>query len=176
MRDERPRFRMLGRLAAGTVAVVLFGTAMTGCARWPGPYLAGGHLEDNPFDQAISSGMWSTASDGARQRLLARYPVGSPVIEIRRYLESIGASCERARGGPFVCKYSQHGFVGYRGIIGDERREYWHFDFTVRIRPSNGPIAKLAVCSAYTKEVERGPMIFGSRHNKPRRSSFKPCV
>ena len=158
------------------VALVVLSSAMTGCVRWPGPYLATGHLKDNPFDQTISSGSWATAAKGARQRLLALYPIGSSSHELRRYLKSIGASCDRTSGASVVCQYSQYGFIGTRGIIGDDRRTYAYFDFTVRIRPSEGPIGNLTVCNTYTKEVEPAPTLFAGRHNRLRKSKFKPCV
>jgi hypothetical protein len=162
--------------AARLVIVGIFASAMTGCVRWPGPYLATGHLKDNPFDQTISSGSWATAAKGARQRLLALYPIGSSSDELRRYLKSIGASCDRTPGASVVCQYSQYGFIGTRGIIGDDRRTYAYFDFTVRIRPNEGPIGNLTVCNTYTKEVEPDPTLFAGRHNRLRKSKFKPCV
>jgi hypothetical protein len=161
--------------AARIVAAGLLGSAITACTGWPGPYESAAHLKDDPFDRAVMSSDWSKVAAIARQRLVARYPIGSSVVEARRYLESIGAICERGLDGSIVCRYSQYGFLGNRGVFGDEWQSYLYFDFTTKIQPSDGPITKLAVCSAQPKEVERGPMLLSDRHNRSRQSKFKPC-
>jgi len=162
-------------IAARIIEAALLGSLTTGCTGWPGLYGSGAHLKGNPFDQAISLLIERETAMEARKRLLKRFPIGRPTAELRRYLETIGASCGSGPGSPVVCRYSQYLLVGKRGIIGDERREYIHHDFTIRMWPSQGPIAKLTVCETLSVEVERGPMIL-SNHPKPRESKFKPCV
>jgi hypothetical protein len=173
---EHPDGRSIARSAVGVVAGALIGSMMTACTGWPGPYESGAHLKDNPFDRAVMSSDWSKVAAIARQRLLARHPIGSPVVEAHRYLESIGAICQRDLNGSILCRYSQYGFFGNRGVFGDEWRSYRYFDFTTKIQPGDGPITELAVCSAQTKEVERGAMMFGDRHSRSRRGKFKPCT
>jgi len=176
MSVECLRRRSIGGSAANVMSAALLAAAMSGCTGWPGPYMSGAHLKDNPFDRAVMSSDWSKVAAIARRRLLARYPIGSPASEARRYLESIGANCELGKVGTIACRYSQYGFGANRGVFGDEWRSYWYFDFTTKIHPRDGSIAKLAVCSAQTKEVERGPMLLGDRHARSRNGTFKPCA
>jgi len=170
MRDERLCHHAIGRTAAGIIAAVLLGAAMTGCTIWPGP---GKYLKDNPFDQALAT-YWRQAVDVATERLLKRFPIGSPTTDLRRYLESIGSTCERKLGGPLVCRYSQFVLFRQLGIFGDEWREYNYHDFTTRVWPGQGPVARVIVCEFGVREVQRGPMIVGKRSYR-RKSEFKPC-
>jgi len=172
----RLRHELVARNAAWIVAAVILASATAGCARWPGLWYGSlAHLKDNPFDQSIRSGQWSQLPKIARERLLKRFPAGSRVEDLRRYLEAIGSSCERAPKGPVVCQYSQFGFLARRGYIGDEWREYAYYDFTTRIWQVRGTTADVKICYSATIERQGGPMITG-RHSYVRKSKFKPCV
>ena len=176
LRDGSSRaVRPLRRSAAITAAVLLAAT-MTACTGWPGPYGSVRHInKDNPFDRAVATFDDAKMAAVGRGGLLKLFPIGSPTAELRRYLQSIGASCESGSGSPGICQYSQYYIWGHRGIIGDERRVYAYNDFTIRYWPGRGPIAKLTVCSTHSNEVQRGPMLLSSSP-KPRESEFKPCI
>jgi hypothetical protein len=146
---------------------------MMGCTLWPGPSL---HLKDNPFDQALrDSGLVDSVPGFAREQLLKRFPIGSPTAGLRQYLESIGAACERKSVGPIVCRYSSYVLFRQQGVLGDEWRRFMYYDFTTRVWPGQGPIAKLTVCDAGVSEVQRGPGLIGD-HPYERKSEFIPCV
>lgn len=163
-------------IAARIIAAALLGSLTTGCTGWPGLYGSVSHInQDNPFDQAVATFSEPDMAAVARRRLLKRFPVGSPATELRRYLQSIGASCESGPGIPLVCRYSQYDIWGHRGIIGDVRRVYSYHDVTARIWPGRGPIAKLTVCATHSSEVQLDPMLL-SRRPKLRKSNFKPCI
>ena len=165
------------RLLAAIAAAALLGSLMTACTGWPGPYGSVRHFnKDNPFDRAVATFSESDMVAVARRGLLNRFPIGTPTAELRRYLRSIGGSCERKSGGPLVCMYSQYFLLANRGIVGDEWREYRYHDFTIRVWPDQGPIARLTVCDAIVRETERGPMLLGNPHDRSRESAFKPCV
>lgn len=128
------------------------------------------------FDRAVATFSESDMVAVARLGLLNRFPIGTPTAELRRYLRSIGGSCESKSGGPLICMYSQYFLWANRGIVGDEWREYRYHDFTIRVWPDRGPIARLTVCDAIVRETERGPMLLGNPHDRSRESAFKPCV
>jgi len=152
---------------------VIVASAMSGCTLWPGP---SPHLKDNPFDYALrQSGLIDSVSGHAREQLLKRFPFGSPTSELRRYLETIGAKCERRSGGPMVCRYSSYILFRQLGMLGDEWPTFMYRDFTTRVWPSQGPIAKLTVCDAGVSEVQRGPGLVGD-HPYERKSEFIPCA
>lgn len=162
------------RIAARFLLLAAIGLTITACTGWPGPYGSVRHVKGNLMDRAVATFDESDMAAVARRGLLKRFPIGSTTADLRRYLRSIGGSCESGPGGPVVCEYSQYYIWGHRGIIGDERREYRYHDFTIRVWPGRGPIAKLTVCDTPSSEVDLGPMILSGRH-KPRESKFKPC-
>jgi hypothetical protein len=107
----------------------------------------------NPFDYALRTFQWSAIVDIARNRLLKRYPIGTPTADLRGYLESVGASCTRKADGPLECRYSQYVLYGNRGIIGDEWRFDDHYDFTTRLWPGRGPVTELTMCNAMATTI-----------------------
>jgi hypothetical protein len=175
IRIARHQSQTVGSSATRIMSVAALGLALTGCAGWPGPYASGRHLSDNPFDDAIeSTGDHAAVAKEARRRLLLRFPTGSPTGKVRRYLESIGASCTNTTTGPAVCRYSQYLIWGERGVFGVIWRERSYFDFTIRLLPGQGPIRDVTLCQALTDERERGPGL--GKWQKPRESKFKPCT
>jgi len=158
------------------VAVALIGSMTTACTGWPGPYGSARHInKNNPIDQAVATFNEPDMAAIARLGLLKRFPIGRPIDELRKYLESIGASCESKSGRPLICTYSQYFLWGDRGIIGDERRMYRYHDFTIRVWPDRDAIGRLTVCDVIVRETERGPMLFGNYHHRLRKSTFKSC-
>ena len=134
---------------AAFAASVCLGLAVSGCAFFTfGPTVGVRHLTDNPIDQAILTYQEAIFAKEARRRLMKRLPPGTPTIEARKYLASIGAKCRFAPAtkGPMICSYSQYVISGFRsGLIYEEnqRRQY---DFTIRLLPGHGPLRDVAVC------------------------------
>jgi len=174
VRTQRPIHRAISAAAANMATAMLVGAVVTACTGWPGPFGSGAHLKDNPFDRAINSSNRNRVGK-AHASLIGLFPVGSQSADLKRYLESIGATCTRPINGPDTCRYSQFEFVANRGVFGDEWRKYSYHDFTIRVWSGQGPIKKLTVCQTVTTETQHGPTILGGHHYE-RKSEFKTCA
>ena len=174
VRTQRPIHRAISAAAANMATAMLVGAVVTACTGWPGPFGSGAHLKDNPFDRAINSSNRNRVGK-AHASLIGLFPVGSQSADLKRYLESIGATCTRPINGPDTCRYSQFEFVANHRVFGDEWRKYSYHDFTIRVWSGQGPIKKLTVCQTVTTETQHGPTILGGHHYE-RKSEFKTCA
>lgn len=71
--------------------LVLAGAAMllAGCS----DYWLVANLKDNPMDQAIDTLIEADHMRETRDRILKRFPLGQPAVQLKLYLESVGAKC-----------------------------------------------------------------------------------
>ena len=131
--------------------LVLAGAAMllTGCPDYFGKRA---HLRDNPMDQAIATGIESDHMKETRDRLLKRFPIGRPVVPIRRYLESVGAECRSSEGtGDAVsCRYSQHEDLVFRTAISESLEIRSIYDFRIDLMHQRGLLRDVRVCRRIT--------------------------
>jgi hypothetical protein len=112
-----------------------------------------GHLKDNPMDQAIASGMGSYHLKYTRAGLLESFPIGEPVLRVRRYLESVGATCRspRRRDRVDVCAYRQKRDTVLRTPIGDFPSMTSIYDFRISQAASRQRLSGIKVCQRLTR-------------------------
>jgi hypothetical protein len=151
MQCERKRSVNVGLVLVTTAALLL-----QGCADY---FVLLGHLKDNPMDQAIGSGIEPDHLKDTRAGLLSRFPPGRPVAEARRYLVSVGATCETSRQGDaaVVCEYRQKEDTVLRTPIGDFLSIRSLYDFRISLAATGPRLSGIEVCQRITRVYYREP-------------------
>jgi hypothetical protein len=166
------------RRASVWLGVVLSTVAATallpGCTDY---VIKRGHLKDNPIDQAISMGDEGVHFQEARDRLLKRFPLGTPVVTVSRYLESVGAKCRRSKAGnaSVVCDYRQKEDLVLRTPVGEFLSTRSLYDFRISLAESRQGLSGIEVCrritAVYFNEISGKPE---SRSEYPMRCPSDP--
>jgi hypothetical protein len=155
------------RLGVVMSAVVATAMPLPSCVDY---FVIQGHLKDNPMDQAIATGDEFVHLRETRDRLLKRFPIGRPIVEVRRYLESVGASCRRR--GPndatIDCEYRQKEDTVLRTPIGDFISIRSLYDFRISLAESRQRLSEIRVCQRITRIYYEEPS------DKPVRSRTYP--
>lgn len=138
------------RLSPGVLAAAAAALLLQSCADY---FVLEGHLKDNPMDQAIASGMGSEHPKYTRAGLLKRFPPGRPVVEARRYLESVGATCRRSKSSDtaIICDYRQKRDTVLRTPVGDFPRIRSLYDFRISLAASRYRLSGIEVCERLTR-------------------------
>ena len=118
-----------------------------------------GHLKDNPMDQAVASAMEPDHLKLTHAALLERFPIGRPVQEVRRYLESVGAKCRRPAAGnaSVVCNYRQKIDFVLRTPLGEFLSTRSLYDFRISLAESRQGLSGIEVCRRITRVYYREP-------------------
>jgi len=166
------------RRASVRLGVVLFTVVATallpGCADY---VIKRGHLSDNPMDQAVASGLEPDHLKLTRADLLERFPIGRPVQEVRRYLESVGAKCRQPKAGnaSVVCDYRQKEDLVLRTPVGEFLSIRSLYDFRISLAESQQRLSGIDVCrritAVYFDETSDKP---ASRREYPMRCPADP--
>jgi hypothetical protein len=129
-----------------------------------------GHLKDNPMDQAVASGLEPDHLKLTDAGLLERFPIGRPVQEVRRYLESVGATCRRPKAGnaSVVCDYRQKEDLVLRTPIGEFLSIRSLYDFRISLAESRQRLSGIEVCRRITA------VYFNETSGKPESRSEYP--
>jgi len=111
-----------------------------------------GHLKDNPMDQAIASGDEAAHLTETRERLLKRFPLGRPLHDARRYLESVGATCRSRRPSDAVvlCDYRQKVDKAFRTPIGSFLSVRLLYDFRISLSALRQQLSGVEICRRVT--------------------------
>ena len=136
----------LGVMILAVAATLL----LPGCADY---VIKMGHLKDNPMDQAVGTGNEFTHLQETRDRLLKRFPLGQPVREVKRYLESVGATCRQQKLNSAIvdCGYRQREDAVLRTPIGDFLRIRSLYDFRISLASSKQRLSRIEVCRRITR-------------------------
>ena len=132
--------------------LVLAGAAilLAGCS----DYWSVANFKDNPMDHALAGGTVynSTHMKTVRDRLLKRFPVGQPVIQVTQYLESVGAKCRNSKGvGETVtCRYSQHMDIVLRTPFREYLENRRIYEFRMDLMHRRGLLRGIRVCRQTT--------------------------
>jgi len=156
-------------VTAGFALLPVAALLLQGCVDY---FVLEGHLKDNPMDQAIASGMGSEHPKLTRAGLLKRFPPGRPVVEARRYLESVGAICRRSKSSdtPVVCDYRQKRDTVLRTPVGDFPSIRSLYDFRISLAASRHRLTGIEVCERLTRIFYREP---GDRPERRRTYPFE---
>lgn len=122
---------------------------LQGCVDY---FVLQGHLKDNPMDQAVASGLEPDHLKLTRAGLLERFPIGRPVPEVTRYLESVGAKCRRPKAGnaSVVCDYRQKEDLVLRTPVGAFSSIRSLYDFRISLAESRHRLSGIEVCRRIT--------------------------
>ena len=145
-----------GRLRTWLMPLTATVLLLQGCIDY---FVLLGHLKDNPMDQAIGSGIESDHLKLTRAGLLERFPIGRPVPEARRYLESVGATCRSPKPGDaaVVCDYRQKRDTVLRTPIGDFPSITSIYDFRISLAALRQRLSGIEVCQRLTRIYYREP-------------------
>lgn len=143
-------------VTAGFALLSVAALLLQGCTDY---FVLEGHLKDNPMDQAIASGMEPYHMKYTRADLLKRFPLRRPVLEARRYLESVGATCGRPKPSDtiVVCEYRQKRDKVLRTPIGDFLSSRSVYDFRILLDSSQQRLKGIEVCQRITRIHYREP-------------------
>jgi len=160
--------RERGSSAAAGIALLMAATALLpGCTDY---VMKMGHLTDNPMDQAVASAMEPDHLKLTQAALLERFPIGRPVQEVRRYLESVGAKCRRPKAGnaSVVCNYRQKIDFVLRTPVGEFLSTRSLYDFRISLAESGQGLSGIEICRRITRVYYR------ERSGKPESRSEYP--
>ena len=139
-----------------------------------------GHLKDNPMDQAIDTLIEADQMRETRSRILKRFPLGRPAVQLRRYLESVGSQCEGAssKGIAATCRYKQHQDTVFRTPFTKSREIRRIYDFRIELLQRRGLLSDVRVCrriitihyrgtiTDYNERIEQPIKCLDGRHKK----------
>lgn len=169
--SEKRNFRWGQLKLIPAIAVFLL---LQGCSDY---FVKEGHLSNNPMDEAIRTGISSYHMKETRDRILKRFRPGQPVMELSRYLESVGARCKKSEGaGNLVtCWYSQYVDLVFRTPFG-ESLEYRDTNyFRIELMHQRGLFRDVRVCRRITRIWSKGTLTdFSERVEIPMKCSKEP--
>jgi hypothetical protein len=158
------------KLIPATAAILL----LQGCTDY---FVKEGHLSNNPMDEAIRTGISSYHMKETRDRILKRFRPGQPVVELSRYLESVGAKCRTPEGaGKIVtCRYSQYTDLVFRTPFGESLEYRDTSYFRIELMHQRGLFRDVRVCRRITRIRYKGTLTdYSERAEFPMKCSKEP--
>lgn len=152
MAREGRRYRAMA-FSAGLISVFL----ITGCV---GYWVVTRHFKDNPIDNSIEESGGASIVD-VRASLLKAFPPGSPLRDVRRKLEDMGAKCatDAEKDGKIVCRYTQWRANELRHPFGRSPHSREDFRFRIELIADRGRLRDFVVCLGETSVLYEGGRI-----------------